>query len=41
MLKLLQKKSFKQAVKKYKHKYDILDVLDYVVDLLLKEKAIP
>ena len=41
MLKLYQKKSFKQSLKKYKHKDDILEILDCVIDLLVKEQAIP
>ena len=41
MLKLYQKKSFKKSLKKYKNKNDVLEVLDYIVDLLIEEHAVP
>lgn len=41
MLKLYQKKEFKKALKKYRHKQKVLNELEKVIELLIHEKVLP
>lgn len=41
MLELFQTSSFKKYLKKYKHNKNILQELDYIIDLLIREEKIP
>ena len=41
MLELLQKPTFKNQLKKYKHNKKVNQELIYIVDLLINEKTIP
>lgn len=40
-LELIQTKSFKKSLKKYKHNKKVLDELYHIVELLIEEKPIP
>ena len=41
MLKLEQTKTFKKRLKKYRHKNNVLEELEIVVELLVNNKPIP